>query len=175
MDRTHPWLLWKISALRCERNVLFWVGAPYQLSFQARVVLDQWMRRKRVNRAQEIQSSRFGAGSRHSGCEAMKLLAFIQSAWFLALPFPLSSTTWNESARSIKQRLISNLAVAESVLMAESAASECLSHGTFLSSVEASHFAFLSFSVGGLTRKVRIQLWWTRTLFIGLALSKRGT
>ena len=31
----------------------------------------------------------------------------------------------------------------------------------------------LSFSVGGVTRKVRIQLWWTRTLFIGLALSKR--
>lgn len=26
--------------------------------------------------------------------EAMKLLAFIQSAWFLALPFPLSRTTF---------------------------------------------------------------------------------
>jgi hypothetical protein len=61
-------------------------------------------------------------------------------------------------------RLIKNLAskvdfsVAESVLIAESAASECLSHGTFLSSVEASQSFLLSFSVGGVTRKVRIQL-----------------
>ena len=47
-----------------------------------------------MNRAQEMKSSRFGAGSMHSGCEAMKLLAFIQSAWFLALPFPLSRTTF---------------------------------------------------------------------------------
>ncbi len=91
-----------------------------------------------MNRAQEMKSSRFGAGSMHSGCEAMKLLAFIH----LVLGFAISSLKNYFQVQD--PRLIKNLAskvdfsVAESVLIAESAASECLSHGTFLSSVEAS-------------------------------------
>lgn len=109
-----------------------------------------------MKRAQEMKSSRFGTGSMHSGCEAMKLLAFIH----LVLGFAISSLKNDFQVQDPRLNLASKVdfSVAESVLIAESAASECLSHGTFLSSVEASQSFLLSFSVGGVTRKVRIQL-----------------